>query len=242
MRAVLLAAGAATRLRPLTDSIPKCLLDVGDRTILARTLELLSECGVRRFTIVDGFCGDRIRQAATAQLGEDRFRFVRNERWDSTNNAYSLWLAREEAPEPFLLIDSDVLFEPAVLDVMLAEPAPNRLALRTRGGVGAEEMKVKLDLAGRVIDLSKELDPAEAAGESVGIEIFSPSFGDKLFATLERRMVEEERINEYYEASFVDVVRAGEVIEGVDLGDLRSMEIDTVKDLERARAVFGVSA
>lgn len=239
MRAILLAAGAATRLRPLTDHTPKCLLSVGSRSILSRTLTLLAERGLRRFTIVDGFCGDRIRSAVTAEFPAEQFRFVRNERWEHTNNAYSLWLAREQDREPLLLLDSDVLFEPAVLDRMLAGEAENRLAVRTRGEVGAEEMKVKIDGSGRLVDLSKELDPTEASGESVGLEIFSPDFSRKLFQTLERRMTRERRLDEYYEASFVELVRSGESIAAVDLRGLQSLEVDTVEDLERARAVFG---
>ncbi|MBW2526299.1 MAG: phosphocholine cytidylyltransferase family protein [Deltaproteobacteria bacterium] len=239
MRAILLAAGGATRLRPLTETTPKCLLDIGARTMLSRTLSLFVERGIRRFTIVDGFYGEKIRDAVTSEFDPSWFRFVRNERWDCTNNAYSLWLAREEDREPFMLIDSDVLFDPEVLDRVLQSDAPNRLALRTAGGVGAEEMKVKLDEAGHVVDISKEIAPAEANGESVGIEVFSPGFSKKLFATLERRMVTEERVNEYYEASFAELARAGEPIQGVDLGDLRSMEVDTIEDLEKARADFG---
>lgn len=237
--AVLLAAGAATRLRPLTDATPKCLLDVGGRSILSRAIATLAEHGVRRVTIVDGFQGDALRAALLAEFPREWFTFVRNELWSTTNNAYSLWLARHVATEPMLLLDSDIVFDPRALARLLEAPYENRLALRTRGGLGEEEMKVELDAAGRVRDIGKTLPVASAAGESVGLEVFSASTANALFDVLDRRMLVERRVGEWYEAAFVELVRRGAAIHPVDLGDLACMEIDTVDDLEAARRVFG---
>jgi choline kinase len=238
VRAVLLAAGRANRLRPLTDATPKCLLEVGGRSIVSRALGALREHGIRRFTVVDGFQGDRLRAALLAEFPADSVTFVRNEQWETTNNSFSLWLARSEPPEPMLLLDSDIVFDPGVIGRLLADGPPNRLALRTRGDLGDEEVKVTLAPDGRIADIAKTIAPALAAGESVGIELFSADFVRDLFVTLERRMLVERRVNEWYEASFVELIEKGAAIHPVDLGELRCMEIDTVEDLERARRVF----
>ena len=123
-----------------------------------------------------------------------------------------------------------------VLTTRLDGP-PNRLALRTKGGVGEEEIKVTVGPDGRLTDIGKTLPPKDALGESVGIEIFSSDFVKKLWATLERRAKHENGANEWYEASFLELMRQGEAIYPVDLGELACMEIDTVEDLERARRV-----
>ncbi len=241
---MLLAAGQATRLRPLTDDCPKCLLTVGDETILARAIRILSSRGLKRFTVVDGFRGDLIRQALTATFGDLDFTFVRNEDFTTTNNAWSLMLACEAGlgDEPVFLLDSDIVFEPEVIDRILAGDGPNRLGLRTTGGVGEEEMKVRLDSAGRVADLSKEMAlSASAAGESVGLEVFSAPTVKALAGILNRRMKVENRINEYYEASFVELIKTGHEILPVDLAPLRCMEIDTLEDLTDARREFSGS-
>jgi len=236
---VLLAAGQATRLRPLTDNRPKCLLTVGDQTILARSVGLLAARGITSFTVVDGFCGDMIRAAlATGFPGLD-FTFIRNEDYRTTNNAWSLMLANCRGDESIFLLDSDIVFAPEVLDVMLAHPAPNRLGLRTTGSFGAEEMKVRLDERGLVSALTKEMAVAEAAGESVGLEVFSAGFTAALHETLKRRMTSDGHVNEYYEAAFTELARTGHEIVPVDLGSLRCMEIDTVEDLTAARQAFG---
>ncbi len=238
MRAILLAAGQATRLRPLTDHCPKCLLKVGDESILERAVRILGENGIRQFTVVDGFCGDMIRETLLASFSSFEFQFIRNEDFSTTNNAWSLMLANLPAGEPIFLLDSDILFEPKVISKLLASGAPNRLGLRTTGSVGEEEMKVSLGPDGRVCNLTKEMPLSEAAGESVGLEVFSGDFVNELKTVLTRRMKVDGFINEYYEASFVELMGSGQDVRPVDLGSLICMEIDTPEDLDVARQVF----
>ncbi len=237
----MLAAGQATRLRPLTDNCPKCLLSVGAETILARSVRLLADRGLRKFTVVDGFCGDMIRTALTTGFPDLEFIFIRNEDYSTTNNAWSLMLADCRGDEPIFLLDSDILFEPGVLDVILAAPQANRLGLRTTGSVGEEEMKVRLNPQGLVQQLTKEMPAGEAAGESVGLEVFSAEFTTALHSVLQRRMHVDGYVNEYYEEAFSELARNGHEVHPVDLGSLLCMEVDTVDDLTEARQIFGAS-
>lgn len=140
-----------------------------------------------------------------------------------------------------LLLDADIVFDGGVLDLLLAHSAANRLALRTRGELGQEEMKVLLDGQGRVQALGKELDPDAAAGESVGIEIFGADFVAALWPVLRRRLHVERRKDEYYEEAFVELIQAGQSVAAVDIGGLSCREIDTVEDLAAARAEFGAA-
>ena len=238
MQAVLLAAGQATRLRPLTEDRPKCLLEVGGESILARAVRILALRGIDRLVLVDGYRGDMIRAELAARFPDLAVRCVRNHDYETTNNAWSLLLADPDPAAGLLLLDSDIVFEPAVIDRVLAHPAPNRLALRTRGGIGQEEMKVRLDAAGFVADLGKGIPPHEAAGESVGIEVFSPAFVADLYGILRRRRRAGILQDEFYEASFVAAIESGHQVAAVDLGDLACCEIDTVEDLEAARREF----
>ncbi len=244
IRAVLLAAGQATRLRPLTDDCPKCLLPVGRETILARAIRILASRGLKRFTVVVGFRGDLIRQALSEGFPELDFTFVSNDDYTTTNNAWSLMLAChacDPGDEPIFLLDSDIVFEPEVIDRIMTDQSTNRLGLRTTGTVGEEEMKVRLDSTGKVADLSKDMPPATAAGESVGLEVFSTPSVKALSGILDKRMKTENRINEYYEASFVEMIQSGHDIRPVDLAGLRCMEIDTLEDLTAARQEFSES-
>lgn len=238
-RAVVLAAGSAQRLRPLTDARPKCLLPVGERTIISRAVAVLAAHGIRAITVVDGFEGDQLRAALTAEFPAAWFDFVRNPDFATTNNAWSLLLARRAEPESLLLLDGDVLFDAAVIGRLLASKKGNRIALRTVGPVGEEDVKVTLSSDGRISDIGKHIEVKRAAGESVGIAIFEPTFVRRMFSVLERRLRQEGHVNEWYEAAFVELIQGGESLYPVDLGTLRTIEVDTKEDLEEARRLFG---
>ena len=68
MIGVILAAGMAKRLRPLTDTKPKCLLEVGGKTLLERTVSAMQQAGVTEFVVVTGYRADQIREFLTTHL------------------------------------------------------------------------------------------------------------------------------------------------------------------------------
>ncbi len=236
LRVVIVAAGFARRLRPLTDRTPKCLLEIDGQSMIARAIRTFAGEGVERFTIVDGFQGDDLRAHLVERFPPAWFRFVRNHQYQTTNNAYSLLLAGASDRERMLVADSDLVFDDGVVGRLLAGSG-NRLALRTLGELGEEEVKVRVD-RGRIVDIDKGIPPAEAAGESLGLALFEPEAAVELFTVLARRVRLENRVSEYYEASFLDWIRAGGVLEAVEVGDLRCLEVDTPEDLERARRMF----
>jgi choline kinase len=238
LRVIILAAGRAERLRPLTDNLPKCLLHVAGKTILSRIIDILAEHGLRQFVIVDGFEGSQLRRAMLNSYPSEWFTFVHNARWQSTNNSYSLLLARYDQVEPMMLLDADIIFEPAAIERMLRAAPPNRLAVRSQGELGDEEIKVVTSWDGRITAIGKDILPVQAIGEAVGITIFSGELSAKLFETLERRCIALGLANEWYEASFAELMQAGEEIYPVDLEERRCIEIDTAEDFENARKMF----
>src|SRR5690348_3469159 len=115
MRAIILAAGAARRLAPLTDRTNKCLLRVGGRSLLDRMLDALAAAGIEAATIVVGHCQDQVRAEAGARRGGMAIRFLENPDYRK-GSILSLWAARELLAEgDCLVMDADVLFPPGVL-------------------------------------------------------------------------------------------------------------------------------
>jgi choline kinase len=102
--------------------------------------------------------------------------FVINSRFEETSSLYSLWLAREHLLDGFVVLNCDVLFHPQLLTKLITSPFQNALLVdfvgESRNLLGDEEMKVKVN-EGLVVDIRKDLDPAEADGENVGIVKFS---------------------------------------------------------------------
>ena len=78
MIAVILAAGMASRLRPLTDDRPKCLLRVGSKCLLQRTVDAIVAAGIRRLVVVTGYRGGMIRLFLTGNYPELDIEFVDN--------------------------------------------------------------------------------------------------------------------------------------------------------------------
>jgi len=233
----MLAAGMSKRLRPLTDDLPKCLLDIHGKTILDRALENLIACGFSDFVIVTGYKAEMIREHVTVHYENLNVSWFHSDRYFETNNAYSLLLTEEALTGSFLLLDSDVLFSSDMIKRLLSSSSYPCIAL-DRHPCSDEEIKVVTDKHDHVVDIGKHIDPAHAAGESIGFEIFSGSARKELFAVLKRRIRDEKRENEFYEASFKEMISAGTEFTAIDTSEFPAMEIDSLSDLERAKSLL----
>ena len=238
MKAVILAAGMASRLRPLTEHTPKCLLKVGERSLLQRSIDALKNNGILDYVIVTGYLHEMIEAFVAEEYGSSiNVTFIQNDVFDSTNNIYSLWLARPEAEgEEILLLDSDLLYDPEIIARVLADDAENVLTL-IRHDLGEEEMKVVLDKEnGTITEISKTCNPLDAAGESLGIEKMGREYTSALYKELEPMMNEEHLENVFYERAFERLLAKGHTYNVVDVTELFSCELDTVEDFENAKA------
>jgi choline kinase len=247
MKAVILAAGSSTRLRPHTNYTPKCLLTVAGVPMLRRSIDNLLAAGddaghgdarhgkIDELVLVTGYRRHQIHSAVKSWYPELRTHFIVNDNYASTNNAYSLLLARELlAGEEFLLLDSDIVFDVEVVEALLRQ-APDSLALRPCDQLGAEEVKVALVPGSqRIREISKEVDLTVAAGESIGIERFAANTSHLLFDVLAERVLEQGRVNEFYEASFQQLIDQGTPMTAIDIGAHYCREIDTADDLSAA--------
>ena len=236
MKAIILAAGTASRLRPLTLHTPKCLLKVGERTLLQRSVDALIKAGIRDFVIVTGYLHEQIENFVRETYGDSiQTCFIHNKDYETTNNIYSLWLARPETEgEEVLLLDSDLLYDPQIVKRVLASEHDNVLTL-IRHELGEEEMKVVMDGKGAITEISKTCDPALAAGESLGIERMGKTYTAALYKELETMMEQEHLENTFYELAFLRLIPKGSTFHVLDVTDLFSCELDTVEDFENAK-------
>jgi choline kinase len=234
MKAIILAAGTASRLRPLTDSTPKCLLKIGGRSLLQRSIDALTANGISQLVIVTGYLHEQIESFVGRQYPGLRVTYIYNKEYSTTNNIYSLWLARPEADgEDVLLLDSDLLYDPAILNRVMACSHSNVLTL-IRHPLGEEEMKVVTDDQGSILEISKTCNPALAAGESLGIERMSKSYTTALYRELALMIGQEGLSNIFYERAFERLIPHGHTFRVLDVSDLFSCELDTVEDFENA--------
>ncbi len=233
MKTVILAAGIASRLRPLTDNTPKCLLKVGGKCILEWTIENLIRTDNLEIIIVTGYLENRIREFVTERFPELNVTYINNSLYTTTNNIYSLWLAKEAVcGDSMLMMDSDIVFDKNILTALVNSGHENCLALK-RHDVHDEEIKVTTDLSGRVLAINKEIIASEALGESIGIELFGKEGCAELYKILDNKVVKENRVNQFYETAFEEL--SENYLYVVDTTNYFCMEIDTVEDLVLAQ-------
>ena len=257
MIGVILAAGMAKRLRPLTDKCPKCLLKVGERTLLQRTVDAQLAAGITELVVVTGYRGEMIRDFLTehyiesskffaeqsgraerkAQNSKLTIHFIHNADYEHNNNIFSLWMTRPYTDgKDFLLMDSDILCDPQIIKRVMQEE-DSVLALN-RHELGEEEIKVIVDEENRVLEISKVCSIEQAIGESVGIEKMTAEYSTALFRELEQMIEGEGLIDIFYERAFERLIPQGHTFRVVDTTDFFSYEIDTPEDYERANELF----
>jgi choline kinase len=238
MKAVILAAGIASRLRPLTLNTPKCLLKIGDKTILERTIENLTANNISDILIVTGFLSEKIKNFINLTFPSIKIRFIENPLYESTNNIYSLWLTRPAFDHSgMLLLDSDIIFDKRIIQKLLNSGYEDCLAL-TKHELSGEEIKVKKDEQSRIIEIGKEVRITEASGESIGIELFGAKMVSELFKAMEQKIITEKKPDIFYEAAFQKLINEGKSIYAVDTSEFFCMEIDTPDDLSTANSFF----
>ena len=171
MKAIILAAGKGKRLDTIRGDYPKCLLKVGGVSLIERQIQTLRAVGINDITVVIGFGGEHVRALCGPAIT-----YVENELHAETNSLYSLWLTRDLLSDGFVVLNADVLFHAQMLVGLLSSEHEDALLIsyQPRATLGDEEMKVKVQ-DGRVVDISKQMDSAEADGENVGIVKFGPS-------------------------------------------------------------------
>ena len=235
MKAVILAAGIASRLKPLTDTTPKCLLKLGNKSILERTIDNLIYYSIDEVIIVTGFLEKKIKNFIGTTYPSLKVTYIYNHVYESTNNIYSLWLTKDHIKDSdIFLLDSDIIFDHRIVQLLLDSGPGNFLAVRSAQDIGEEEMKVVTLNDHLITKISKKIEPHLAIGESIGIEKFEGAFINRLFEKLYHRVVTEGRENDYYEAAFQDAIDEGHKLYAVDVGDYRCIEIDTLEDIENA--------
>lgn len=234
---VILAAGLGSRLRPLTDTTPKCLLDVGGVTLLERQLYRLAAAGVRRTVVVVGYLQDQIEAYLRRVPPPLEVKLAPNPVYATTGNCLSVLAARPQTGEAgILIIDGDVVLTGDALSRLLADPAPCSVLLDRETQLGEEEMKALLDEHGRIQTLSKKLAPALCAGESIGVNKVGGAGLELLWQELER--MQRGDAQGYYEDAFQCLIDTGTEFRTVPIGHHEWTEIDDLADLEDARARF----
>ncbi|MEX2183195.1 MAG: phosphocholine cytidylyltransferase family protein [Chloroflexota bacterium] len=236
MDALIMAAGRGSRLGAHTDDRPKSLIDLGGISPLELQIDVLASRGIERVLVVTGYRREDVVTAAIARAaGRLKVQPIWNPFWPVTNVIGSAWMAREHLTTSFVYLHADTVFEPTILDDLLATPGDGVLPIDFRP-CEPEQMKASV-VDGRVTHLSKELGDGETAGEFIGIGLFrEPALGP-VRAGLDA-VLAEGTLNAYFEGALNHAIDAGLDLRTVATAGRAWTEIDFEADLELARSIL----
>ena len=245
MKAIIPAAGFGTRMRPLTDSTPKALLEVAGQRLIERIVRSLLDRGISEVCVVTGHGRDQLESFLLSAFPEASFTFVFNDAYARTNNIYSMHLAFEVFPldDDILLIESDLVFENAVLDRILTDRRPN-VALVDRFQLGMDGTVVTIEnglitniipphLQGADFDFSDKY-------KTLNIYKFSREFAQTTFRKLLSFYATVYNNNCYYELvlGMLVYMRHAQIF-ACEVNGARWCEVDDPNDLRIADVMFG---
>lgn len=244
MRAIILSAGQGRRLLPLTARAPKCLLPVQDEvSVLEFQLQTLSTCGITEASVIVGFGAEQVEETLERRPipGLD-VRAVYNPFYARSDNLATVWLARSEMSDDFLLMNGDTLFTEEVLERLLAaREAPVTLTINVKDRYDDDDMKVSLDGEGRLLAVGKTLPPEVVDGESIGLMRFCGKGVTAFRAALEDVIRDPEALDLWY-LSVVNGLADSVRIETANITGLWWGEIDRLEDLTEVRKALSVSS
>ena len=180
MKAIILAAGRGSRLLPLTENLPKCLLPVGATTVLSLQLDTLERAGVEEAIVLTGFMAGSVEAEIEGRSGPMRVQTLFNPFYQVADNLASCWMARDFMQDDFLLINGDTLIEPALAERVVQSPANNiQVTIDKKPAYDSDDMKVTLN-GTALTAIGKTLGADETHGESIGFLRFMQD-GPRLF-------------------------------------------------------------
>lgn len=235
-KAVILAAGQGSRLLPLTEKRPKCLVELSGKTVLGWQIEALAAAGVGEIVVVTGFGAEAVDEhliALVAAHPDITIRTRYNPFYKSSDNLASCWLVRDEFQGNCMLINGDTLFSPRIARTLLEAPdAPAVITIDQKDAYDDDDMKTELN--GHYLkDVGKTLDPAKVSGEAIGMIRLSGDGGPKLADALDQQIRSGSGLRKWYLSAVADLARDNLVtyhsIKGETWG-----EIDDHNDLDIA--------
>ena len=233
MKAVLLAAGLGTRLRPITNNVPKCMVAVNGIPIIEKQIKNLVENGVMDINVVAGYKREVLKEFLNKNY--PFVNVIENDIYDTTNNMYSLYMTMKYVKGgEFLLMNSDVFFDSNIIEGLLVSKEANMVACEY-GCYIEESMKITVN-DGVITHISKKITPEEAYATSIDVYKIGTEAGNNLFDMTVDIIERQKNKNSWTEVALDEIFSITEFnpykIQG------RWFEIDNHEDLAAAEELF----
>jgi len=231
MIGIILAAGLGSRLKPLINKNPKPLVKVNGKPILSFILDAFEMAGIKKIIIVVGYDKEKIISFCS-DYPKPNFIFIENTKFDSTNNLYSLYIARNYLDDDSILIDGDTLVHPRILQDLMKLQTTS--LVRDKIDFFKESLNICIK-EGQTIKLSnKILNELKTDDDSTTIIKISKKDIKKIIPELENMIEKEGSLKKYVFTLFERLFRKGIIeIQIYNNNHKFWYEIDTLEDLKR---------
>lgn len=234
MKAIVLAAGLGTRLRPITNEVPKCMVPVNGIRIIDKQIHNLVSNGVKDIYVVAGYKAD-VLISHLKEIYPD-VHIIDNKRYAETNNMYSLYMAMPNVEgEDFLLMNADVYYDANIVEGLLASEEPSMIAC-DRSQFIEESMKIIVDATGKINHISKKITEQEAYAVSIDVYKISKQAGAILFDNVKQTIEAKKDENSWTEVA-LDEIFSQTIFKPYVIKE-RWFEIDNHDDLATAERIF----
>ena len=229
MKAIILAAGQSTRLKPLTLNCPKSLLDLGESNLIEYQIGALRAEGISDIVVVTGFLAEQFDYLRE----KENIKLIHNPRYKDTNNLYTFWCARDEIlKDESVCLYADLIFHPGILRECVK--APGDISLVVDRKTDPETMQVRME-ENRVKAVSKAIPRGESSGTFLGMARLSSRGAEILMREIENIVKRDEEKEGYFTVAIERLIKKGIRIGYTSTGVHPWVEVDTLEDLERLR-------
>jgi len=234
MKAVILAAGRGTRLPKITKDIPKCLIEIGGKTILERQISILLKNSIEKIYVVIGY---KAKEIQIRQENQDIIEFIINKDYETTDNIYSLYLTEDKIRgKEFLLLNGDALFEEDIIKKLINKKNINVAPIDTKY-YDQEELKIRAN-KNIILGILPKTAPQEISdGSTIGVFKFSSKGCNILFNEIEKSIKEGFK-NKWFEYA-LDKICKKIKMQIIDIHGMKWIEIDEIEDIKKAEEFFG---
>lgn len=237
MKAVILAAGMGKRLRPMTETLPKGLIEIEGKSLLEYSFTALEENDIKEVIIVVGFFAEAIKEKFGERYKGVKIIYVLNQEYSKTGSMYSFSKGKDAiGNNNIILLESDLLYDPKAIKMVLSSKFTDLILVSDLSDSG-DEVYIYVDDNQRIIELGKNIvdkNKKKAIGELVGISRYSKAFLSKLFKKAKENY-EKGELNYHYEECVFAASQLGSPVYAVLCKDLAWIEIDNENDLRRAK-------
>ena len=248
MQAIMLAAGKGSRLGKYTKNNTKCMLDVHGETLLERAIDALLEAGIKDFILVLGYKKDNVKKFIKEKELDKKINitYVDNDVYDTTNNIYSLYLAKDYLiQDDTILLESDLIYDKSIIK-KLVNFKYESAALIAKYEEWMDGTVVKLNDDNTINSFVERkdfnYDDVDSYYKTVNIYKFSKDFSERFYLPFLESYIKAYGNNDYYELVLKVISELKDTnLYGLPLTNELWYEIDDCQDYDIVKAMFAPS-